>query len=140
MPNDRNNQIVGNAGLFFVCHRLSKMGWNVLPTSRNTRGIDIVAYGSDGSDTITVQVKALSKMNNVSLGKMQDVLRADYFIICLVGPKDSQSYKAPVCFVLTSKEVESAASCKVYEGTRWLQRNAIEQHRDKWLKIKIAEG
>ena len=27
--------IVGNTGLYYVCHRLSALGWNVLPTARN---------------------------------------------------------------------------------------------------------
>ena len=35
------NQVTGNAGLFFVSYRLSCLGWNVLLTSRNTRGVDI---------------------------------------------------------------------------------------------------
>jgi hypothetical protein len=25
-------QIVGNAGLYYVCYELSRRGWNVLPT------------------------------------------------------------------------------------------------------------
>jgi hypothetical protein len=30
-------QIVGNAGLFYVCHRLSVLGWNVMPSSKQHR-------------------------------------------------------------------------------------------------------
>ena len=37
-------QVVGNGGLYFAAYRLSKMGWNVMPTSRNARGVDILAY------------------------------------------------------------------------------------------------
>jgi len=43
----KNKQITGNAGLFYVAYKLSTMGWNVLPTSRNAKGIDIVAYSED---------------------------------------------------------------------------------------------
>lgn len=30
--------LVRNAGVFFVYHRLSQMGWNAQPRTRNTRG------------------------------------------------------------------------------------------------------
>ena len=35
----RDNQLVGNVGLYYICYELSRLGWNVLPTSRNARGI-----------------------------------------------------------------------------------------------------
>lgn len=37
-------QVVGNVGLYYVCYELSKRGWNVLPTSRNAKGVDIIIY------------------------------------------------------------------------------------------------
>ena len=37
-------QIVGNIGMFYACYRLSRLGWNVMPTARNARGVDIIAY------------------------------------------------------------------------------------------------
>lgn len=39
-----NQQIVGNKGLYYCYYQLSLLGWNVMPTARNARGIDIVAY------------------------------------------------------------------------------------------------
>lgn len=53
--------MVANVGLYYVCYRLSLLGWNVMPTSRNARGVDIIAYSQDASSKIAVQVKALSK-------------------------------------------------------------------------------
>ncbi len=41
-------QIVGNAGLYYTCYHLSLLGWNVMPTARNARGIDVVAHSRDG--------------------------------------------------------------------------------------------
>src|SRR5437879_4158275 len=64
-----NHQTVGNIGLYYVCYRLSLLGWNVMPTSRNARGVDIIAYSQDGSCKLTFQVKALSKPTNAGLGK-----------------------------------------------------------------------
>ena len=37
-------QVTGNIGLYYACYKLSCMGWNVMPTARNARGIDIIAY------------------------------------------------------------------------------------------------
>jgi len=35
-----NNQIVSNIALYYTTYVLSKRGWNVLTTSRNTRGFE----------------------------------------------------------------------------------------------------
>ena len=60
-------QIVGNAGLFYVCHRLSALGWNAMPTSRNARGVDVMCYSIDGKTKHLIQVKSFSKKANVPL-------------------------------------------------------------------------
>src|SRR5277367_1271042 len=62
-----NQQTVGNIGLFYVCHQLSRMGWNVMPTARNAKGVDILIYSQDASQTHTVQVKTLSKGSPVPM-------------------------------------------------------------------------
>jgi hypothetical protein len=57
MPNEDNNneiaplnpQLTGNVGLYYCCYRLSLLGWNVMPTARNARGVDIIAYSRDVS-------------------------------------------------------------------------------------------
>ena len=61
-------QITGNIGLYYICYQLSKLGWNVLPTSRNARGVDIIIYSQDGKRKHTVQVKTLSKQAPLPLG------------------------------------------------------------------------
>jgi len=77
-----NQQIVGNIGLFYICYRLSRLGWNVMPTTRNAKGIDILIYSQDASRTRTIQVKTLSRRNPVPLGSKLDNLLADYVVIC----------------------------------------------------------
>jgi len=98
-----DNQITGNVGLYFACYRLSKLGWNVLPTSRNTKGIDLLLYRFNGdvSVTKTIQIKTLSKRAPVPLGKKLDNLFADWFIICQ-GISLSEN---PKCFILSKKEI-----------------------------------
>jgi hypothetical protein len=51
-------QVVGNTGLYYVCYEPSKRGWNVLPTSRNAKGVDIVIYGQKAGRKFTIQVKS----------------------------------------------------------------------------------
>ena len=83
MSKQSNNQVVGNAGLYFVCYKLSLLGWNVMPTARNARGIDVLAYSQNATKTLTVQVKTLSKRSAVPLGTKLDNLFGDFFIVCM---------------------------------------------------------
>jgi hypothetical protein len=57
----KNNQVVGNVGLYYICYELCKRGWNVMPTSRNARGIDILIYSQDGKRKHTIQSRVLEK-------------------------------------------------------------------------------
>src|SRR5678809_900891 len=91
----------GIMGLYAVCYELSKRGWNVMPTSRNARGIDVLGYSQCGKRTITVQVKALSDPSPVPLGTDPGLcnLIADYLVIAR-GVRD-----VPDFFVATTAAV-----------------------------------
>ena len=55
-------QVTGNIGLYYVCYRLSRRGWNVMPTARNARGIDMIAYNKNahtGSGQCVICQKSL---------------------------------------------------------------------------------
>ena len=52
-----STQVIGNIGLFHVCYELSRRGLNVVPTSRNTRAVDVIVGSADFSKSATVQVK-----------------------------------------------------------------------------------
>ena len=98
------NQVVGNVGLYYVCYRLSRLGWNVMPTARNAKGIDVLIYSQDAKRTRSVQVKALSKKVPVPLGAHTDGLIGDFFVVCCNVASDD-----PECFVLTPAEVQTLA-------------------------------
>lgn len=70
-------QLVGNVGLYYFCYRLSLLGWNVMPTARNARGVDIIACSRDASRFVGVQVKAFSRCNHVPLGGSTDKIMGD---------------------------------------------------------------
>src|SRR5258707_12754646 len=98
-----NPQITGNVGLYYCCYRLSLLGWNVMPTARNARGIDIIAYDSRGTECIGVQVKALSKRNPVPLGTDLEKIMGDFWIIV-----NNLSHKPPA-FIMMPGEVKERA-------------------------------
>ncbi len=129
-----SNQITGNTGLFYVCYELSKRGWNVLPTSRNTVGIDIVIYNQDGSLKHTIQVKTLSKKAPIPLGKKPDYWIADLIMICLLDAS------IPKIYILSTNEIKEREDVKNqdHKGKAkgfWAVNNkrAWEEFSDKYL-------
>ncbi len=127
-------QIVGNVGLYHVCCRLSLLGWNVMPTSRNARGVDILIYSDDATRKWAIQVKSLSKRAAVPLGNNLERLFGDFFIVCRKACEES-----PEFFVLTPDEVRQNAARAVKNGkvSYWLQprRYEAEPFKNKWERI-----
>jgi hypothetical protein len=129
-----NAQTVGNIGLYYVCYRLSQMGWNVMPTARNAKGVDILIYSQDGTRKLTVQVKTLSKASPVPMSNKLDHLFADFVVVCRHATREM-----PECFVLTPGEVRSL----VHKGEKngkisfWLQPRdyAKAEYLEKWERI-----
>ncbi len=125
--------IIGNVGLYYTCYRLSQMGWNVMPTSRNARGIDIIAYSDDGSRFIGIQVKALSKRYPVPIGATLDKIMGDFWIIV------NNVLQEPSAFVMLPSEVRE----KVHRGEKdgrvsyWLGLKSYDQekYREAWDQI-----
>lgn len=119
--------MVGNIGLYYVCCELSKLGWNVLPTSRNAKGVDIVIYNHDTTLKRTIQVKALSKTNNVSCGNKNNLI-ADFLVICrdIFGER-------PEVFVMKMIDVKNA----LYKDC-WLRHKIYEEekNKDNWKIIE----
>lgn len=129
-----NQQTVGNIGLFYVCYRLSRMGWNVMPTARNAKGIDILIYSQDASQKRTVQVKTLSKGSPVPLSNKLDHLFADFVVVCRHVIRET-----PECFVLTPAEIRKLVHRGEKNGkvSYWLQPRdyATDEFREKWERI-----
>ncbi len=129
----RDTQITGNTGLFYCCYRLSRLGWNVMPTARNARGVDIVIYTQDASRYLGIQVKTLSKRAAVPLGKSLDKVMGDFWVII------NQVATSPAAHVLLPDEVKQLASQsgKGDQVSYWLERKHYEQERfqEAWERI-----
>ncbi len=126
-------QIIGNVGLYYTCYRLSLMGWNVMPTSRNARGIDIIAYDADATSFVGVQVKTLSKKDPVPIGSKLDNVMGDFWVIV------NNVVKEPNAFVLLPSEVKDMAHRGEKDGriSYWLQRISYDrdEFREAWDRI-----
>lgn len=129
-----DHQTVGNVGLYFVWYQLSRRGWNVMPTARNARGVDILVYSHDARRKLSIQVKALSRRNPVPLGTDLERLFGDFFIVCRKVATD-----APECFILLPSEVRARAHRGAKDGRTsfWLQPREYEakEYREAWERI-----
>ena len=108
-----------------------------MPTSRNARGIDIIAYNHNCEKMISVQVKTLSKPNAVPLGASLDNLMGDYWVVI----NNAYSDEKRTAFILTLDEVKEIANRnKTGECAYWLERRdyeRVEHERfiNNWDKI-----
>ena len=116
-------QVTGNAGLFYVSYQLSIRGWNVLPTSRNSKGPDLFIYSQDGKKMYKIQVKALSKHNHINPGKMDSWLMSDIVIIC------TNVYSNPEIYIGKPKQF-------TVNKHGWIQKDSYTKFKDNWKIIK----
>lgn len=133
----RPSQIVGNIGLYYACFRLSELGWNVMPTSRNARGIDVICFSIDGTRMLTIQVKSLSKRTAVPLGKDLDKIMGDFWVVV-----NSLGTGKPLTYILLPHEVRAMAR-RVEKEARvsyWLppKKYAVDEFEEKWWRIGPA--
>lgn len=128
------NQTTGNIGLFFVCYELSLRGWNVMPTARNAKGVDVVAYSQNAERTVLIQVKTLSHMMPVGLGSAVNTLIGDFVVICVRDYPNK-----PKSFVMKPTEVRKLAKCYEKNGKTscWLHISSYDSpnYRDRWERI-----
>ena len=105
------SQVVRHVGLYFVAYRLSQMGWNVMPTARNARGIDLLAYDATANSKLGIQVKTLSKHGAVPLGiKGLDNLLGDWWVIVAKVATKAE------CFIMKPDEVSKLAVRVIDQG------------------------
>ena len=104
-----------------------------MPTARNARGIDVVAYSQDGRRFLGIQVKALSKRAPVPLGKSRETLMGEFWIII------NKVVYEPTAFILKLEEVKQLAHRGKKNGriSFWLQPSAYEADRfhEAWDRI-----
>ncbi len=100
-----------------------------MPTSRNARGIDIIAYKEGVKGFRALQVKTLGKGTNVSIKSLKKV-EGDFWIVVNITPNP------PFTFVLLPSEVKKLST--KYGDQFWLKAQAYNQARfkDAWNRIE----
>ena len=118
------HQVTGNAGLFYVSYQLAIRGWNVLSTSRNSKGPDLFIYSQDGKIMHKIQVKALTKHNGVNAGNPENFQMSDFVIICTNVYSNPELYIAkPIQFTINKYG--------------WIHKDTYVKFKDNWDIIKI---
>ena len=142
--NKLDPQLIGNAGLYYCCYHLSLLSWNVMPTARNARGVDIIAYSQDATRKLAIQVKALSKRAAVPIGASLDKIMGDFWVIV-----NNVTSPAPSAFILSPSEVMDLAGRNEKDGrvSFWLgttreydQERGYDQERFKGKWDRIGRG
>lgn len=131
-----DNQIKGNIGLYYLSYVLSKNGLNVLPTSRNARGIDLVAYRDNNNKRpILLQIKTISNGNAVPIGNSFINSYADYWAIV-----DLRNLKQePYIYVMNLEDVKKSITKNEKNGktSLWLEKKSYvkDEYREKLEEI-----
>lgn len=146
-PNKLPAQIVGNIGQFYVCYELSRRGLNAVPTSRNTKAVDVIVGTADFSKHKTIQVKTTSANMGTQVGKTtteverEETIKktkiADFWVFVNLDKK--QRYEAVEVAVCEGGDEEL-----FYWGTKdlwWAPwDDSRPETRAKWDKQKNDDG
>lgn len=139
----KNKQIIGNQGLHFVAFMLSRRGFNLAITARNSKGADILIYNDECDSVKTIQVKSVTDRYSVNVGSAKDKeivpqLICDYWIFVNLG------YASPRCYIFTRDEAQAIVKRNYNAGKDdkfnwWLQRADIylPEFEEKWEKISV---
>ena len=104
-----------------------------MPTARNVRGVDVIAYDKNATRYISVQVKTLSKRTPVPLGTSINAIMGDYWVVI------NRAVTDPNAFVLLPSEVKDRAHRGEKDGriSFWLQPKdyEIDEFRSAWHRL-----
>ena len=122
----KNNQQVGNIGLYYVAFRLTQKGFNVFPTIRNAKGADIyVIDPNDNEKAIPIQVKTLSKKNPIPFGTGLD--RDEKYLFLVVGVDDPKIYFTKIGTLLKNKKKNIVSHNKNGKKSHWISTKIWEK-------------
>ena len=137
----KETQIVGNTGMYYVCYQLSRMGLNVMPTARNARGVDVIAYSLDSGKYCGIQVKTLSCRNVVPLGNDLNKISGDFWVVVILPQTESPD--SPTIYVLTPGNVKDLSHRTTNEKgvvSFWLKPNKYREYENNWDIIRKKLG
>ena len=114
-----------------------------MPTSRNAKGVDIVAYSPDGKTFVGIQVKTLSSPSHVPIGKdIEDQKRI--WVIVVLPELNSNSnndinFANTTAYILTNKEINQLKKEYEKDGKKssWLHKGKYEgnKFKENWSRL-----
>ena len=128
-------QMTGNKALYYVCYKLSELGWNAIPTARNAAGVDILCVNEEGSQTISVQVKGRGKRDRaLSIPPSRDRIMGDFWIV--VTELDCGT---PTCYILLPDEIEEGRESQTNKNGKishlFARSYCIEPFKERWERL-----
>jgi len=150
MKKKLESTLVGVAGEYLVAGELSLRGFIASITLRNSRGIDIIASNSDGSKSVSIQVKTNSDGGkNWILNKKAEKFYNEnhYYIFVALGKENER----PCFHIVPSKDVAEYVSKNHSEWLKGTKKDGtgrkdtpmrkFSDHEDKyketWEQIRL---
>lgn len=116
----------GNVGIFLVCAELSKNNLIAMPTSRNTKGYDIVVLKPETNKSVGLQVKCTDKKDfPVMSSHWKDYKKKIEGILCDFVFVDISDSNKPRYFVLSDVEIKNLLKSKTENYLHEYQKSAI---------------
>lgn len=146
----RNKQIIGAQGLYYVAYFLSCIGYNVLTTSRNAKGADILVYNEECTRSVTVQVKTMTVRSDINVGRTasnsessRPNLISDIWVFVDFSKNVNEN---PTCYIYKKTELEKSHIApdnnpgkKTNTYSWWISHKTIlnesNQGKDAWSKF-----
>lgn len=116
---------IGAAAMGLVQYRLSLLGWNVIPTSRNSAGADLYIADVDGV-AIPIQVKGIRNSTDWISARSAGNGRCEWWIIVRGIGESREEF-----FIQTEREVIDRTN-----PHGWSE--PLPEARDAWHRIGIA--
>ena len=134
---DTKPQFKGNVGMFLVCAELSKRNLIAMPTSRNTKGYDIVVLNPETNAAVGIQVKCTDRKEFPILSshwrdyeeKTEEKIVSD-FVFVDISDSDKPNY-----FIVTDKELKALLKSLIKKHVS----DYGEEHELSWEKMLEKE-
>lgn len=130
-------QFKGNIGMFLVCAELSKRNLIAMPTSRNTKGYDIVILHPDTRKASPIQVKCTDKKDFPILSshwhnhveKINEHVISDFVFV------DISELDRPRFFVVSDKDLKAILTSSIKKCINEFG----ERHQQSWQDMLERE-
>lgn len=150
-----SNNLVGTSGEYYVCAELCRRGFLALLTPKNNPLFDIIATNSDGSKTVSIQVKTRSPQNKQGWKLGTDITKNKYnrnLFVVLVNLEDEGQlpdfyiYEYDILAEIVNRQYVDYLSKRKRDGSerkdvgfRWHDTKNFneddEKRRDNWTPI-----